>query len=69
MPHKPDQLLEVFRLIEIIEGIRSFFKKKVRIKLADVDEVNMGKVGIYVTFEVELRNLKKANQQGNHNIL
>ena len=28
----------------------------------------MGKVGIYVTFEVELSNLEKANQQGNHNI-
>ena len=40
----------------------------VRIKLADVDEVNMGKVGTYVTFEVELSNLEKANQQSSHNI-
>ena len=43
LPLKPDQLflnLQIDR--EIMEDVLSFFKKRVRIKLAEVDKVNIG---------------------------
>ena len=44
LPLKPDQLLEVFRLIERLwRTCGLFLKKKTGIKLADVDETNIGK--------------------------
>ena len=42
-----------------MEHIRCFFKKKIRIKLEEVDDVRIGKY-IEVSFEVELGNLKKG---------
>ena len=44
LPLKPDQLIEVFRLRERLWKTSGLFlKKKVIIKVAEVDETNIGK--------------------------